>query len=320
MIENLKKIHYKVFALKIKRDSGKFPLLADWTLKNNYPTTSKKLLSLFKGSYNNFKIFCGEPTKRRTQEVTLSWIKSVCYIDENQCWNWSKAKINSYGSITNNSKQYLTHRFVYELVNGDIPDKYVVRHKCDNKICCNPEHLEIGTYSQNSLDMVIRNPNYTYTNNVSLGHKVRGLTLKEKSEYYLLHTEYLDSGCLISTLLKPHHTLYYQIKSNNKSYALHRLILANKLNKEYAEIDIARHVCHNKSCINPDHLTEGSRSDNTIDSLFYNSQVKLNKEKVLEIKNSSSINDKLYAEKFKVTEGTIANVRNGKTWSHINNV
>jgi hypothetical protein len=32
----------------------------------------------------------------------------------------------------------------------------VVRHKCDNPICVRPDHLETGTYQDNSDDMVVR--------------------------------------------------------------------------------------------------------------------------------------------------------------------
>ena len=39
---------------------------------------------------------------------------------------------------------------------GEIPDGLVVRHKCDNRLCINPEHLELGTVRDNVLDMVKR--------------------------------------------------------------------------------------------------------------------------------------------------------------------
>ncbi|WP_363267018.1 HNH endonuclease [Cellulomonas sp.] len=32
----------------------------------------------------------------------------------------------------------------------------IVRHRCDNPPCCNPEHLELGTQTQNVGDMVAR--------------------------------------------------------------------------------------------------------------------------------------------------------------------
>lgn len=51
------------------------------------------------------------------------------------------------------------HRWVYCDHNGvdilAIKGK-VVRHKCDNPRCINPEHLELGTNKDNSQDMVSR--------------------------------------------------------------------------------------------------------------------------------------------------------------------
>lgn len=48
-------------------------------------------------------------------------------------------------------------RHVYEEMFGPIPEGHVIRHKCDNSICINPEHLETGTMKDNSEDMVTRN-------------------------------------------------------------------------------------------------------------------------------------------------------------------
>lgn len=51
---------------------------------------------------------------------------------------------------------YIGHRRVWKLVNGPIPDKMCICHKCDNKGCINPEHLWIGTQQDNMDDMVTK--------------------------------------------------------------------------------------------------------------------------------------------------------------------
>lgn len=48
------------------------------------------------------------------------------------------------------------HRAAYESEYGPIPPGMVVRHKCDNPPCVNPEHLEVGTQADNAKDMSVR--------------------------------------------------------------------------------------------------------------------------------------------------------------------
>jgi hypothetical protein len=50
-------------------------------------------------------------------------------------------------------KKY-AHRWVWEAVNGPIPPRLVVRHKCDNRLCYRLSHLELGTQADNVDDMV----------------------------------------------------------------------------------------------------------------------------------------------------------------------
>ncbi|ASN73336.1 homing endonuclease [Acinetobacter phage vB_AbaP_B1] len=54
----------------------------------------------------------------------------------------------------------LMHRVVYcdhNKVPYDSIKGLLIRHKCDNPRCINPEHLETGTAQDNSNDMVSRN-------------------------------------------------------------------------------------------------------------------------------------------------------------------
>ena len=73
---------------------------------------------------------------------------------EDDCWNWTAGKIPAgYGAFAIGRKNIGTHRLAYEYSVGKIPDGMFVCHRCDNKSCCNPNHLFLGTNSDNMNDM-----------------------------------------------------------------------------------------------------------------------------------------------------------------------
>ena len=73
---------------------------------------------------------------------------------EDSCWIWTGCNNGmGYGVGRYNKKTNHAHRIAYLLTAGRTLDRLtVVRHKCDNKLCCNPKHLEEGTHADNIRD------------------------------------------------------------------------------------------------------------------------------------------------------------------------
>lgn len=89
-----------------------------------------------------------------------------------ECWEWQGAKNSSgYGNLSWHGARIQAHRLAYALTKSSI-DLLVpnfrtlggvssctqfVLHKCDNRSCCNPAHLFLGTNTDNQLDCYLKN-------------------------------------------------------------------------------------------------------------------------------------------------------------------
>jgi len=77
---------------------------------------------------------------------------------EDECWEWTASLRRGYGRIEYNYKYLPAHKVSWEIHNGPISDNMLVLHRCDNRKCVNPNHLYLGTYSDNVCDREYRNP------------------------------------------------------------------------------------------------------------------------------------------------------------------
>lgn len=69
------------------------------------------------------------------------------------CWIWTGTRDKAgYGKINRAGKNYRAHRFFYSFFKGEIPKGLLVCHSCDVPSCVNPDHLWVGTHSDNQND------------------------------------------------------------------------------------------------------------------------------------------------------------------------
>lgn len=85
------------------------------------------------------------------------WAK-VAMIPFHECWEWTGARFRrGYGHLnTIGRAEKQAHRISWELNFGPIPNAMWVLHRCDNPSCVRPDHLFLGTRSDNMLDCLAK--------------------------------------------------------------------------------------------------------------------------------------------------------------------
>ena len=99
------------------------------------------------------KLYLQRPMESVEVDLKKRFFKKV-YKVENSCWVWLSAvwgNNNSYGCFHCPERKHgiRAHRYSWEMVNGKIPKGLCACHKCNNKLCVNPDHIFIGTHTDN---------------------------------------------------------------------------------------------------------------------------------------------------------------------------
>ncbi len=67
------------------------------------------------------------------------------------CWLWTGCMHpRGYGKFWMDGAVILAHRAALAIYRSPAPDDLLVCHRCNNKQCVNPDHLYVGTLSDNA--------------------------------------------------------------------------------------------------------------------------------------------------------------------------
>jgi len=73
-------------------------------------------------------------------------------VDFPWCWQWTgRQNRNGYGRTRWEGREPVTHRLIWFILRGSIPSYTLLDHRCRNRLCCNPNHLEPVTNRTNTL-------------------------------------------------------------------------------------------------------------------------------------------------------------------------
>lgn len=91
------------------------------------------------------------------EAVAAFWAKVDQSGGPDACWPWTATLLhNGYGQMGWNGRHERAHRIAHMIAIGPIPPGLYVLHRCDNRPCCNPNHLTVGTQRENIRDMLAK--------------------------------------------------------------------------------------------------------------------------------------------------------------------
>ena len=109
--------------------------------------------------------------QQRTEMELLQYLMSQVYIANTGCWMWQGPLSNGYARFKHRQVTYPVHRYLWEYVNGLVPENLELDHLCRVPACVNPEHLEAVTHRENLMRGVRGNSFNTSKTHCPSGHE-----------------------------------------------------------------------------------------------------------------------------------------------------
>lgn len=226
----------------------------------------------------------------------------IVFVTEGGCWMMSPNRSSYYPRFSlqtpiQKKSSWYAHRASWILAHNQyIPDRLMILHRCDNGLCINPDHLNLGTAKQNAQERTARGRGGRLTTKFThcrRGHerspenlyiwtpkpgmkcsreqsfcriciKLRsgsgGATLKERFD---AKWQLSNDGCWVWTGgTGP--SGYGQFTINQKNMGAHRAAWILYKGEIPTKMVIS-HICDKPLCVNPDHLQLMTQAENMAD-------------------------------------------------------